>query len=71
MNEYIDGDPDHVTYSEYLQNKRKYMKFLTASNTSYFMKLKNNGIDDKEAVFLTMEQFPSLQEDGPMHSTSS
>ena len=29
------------------------------------MKLVNIGIDDKEAVSLTMEQFPSLKEDGP------
>ena len=29
------------------------------------MKLINIGIDDGEAVSLTMEQFPSLKEDGP------
>ena len=29
------------------------------------MKLVNIGIDNKEAVALTMEQFPSLQENGP------
>ena len=29
------------------------------------MKLVNLGIDHKEAVSLTMEQFPSLQEDDP------
>ena len=29
------------------------------------MKLINIGIDEKEAVSLTMEQFPSLKEDGP------
>ena len=29
------------------------------------MKLVNLEIDDKEAVSLTMEQFPSLKEDGP------
>ena len=29
------------------------------------MKLINIGIDDEEAVSLTMEQFPSLKEDGP------
>ena len=30
-----------------------------------FLKLKNNEIGDKDAVFLTMEQFPLLKEDGP------
>ena len=29
------------------------------------MNLVNIGTDDKEAVSLTMEQFPSLKEDGP------
>ena len=29
------------------------------------MKLRNIGIDDEEAVSLTMMQFPSLKEDGP------
>ena len=29
------------------------------------MKRISIGIDDKEAVFLTMKQFPSLKEDGP------
>ena len=29
------------------------------------MKLINIGVDDEEAVFLTMKLFPSLKEDGP------
>ena len=63
--EYIDGDPDHIKYSEYLQNKRRIHEIPYSIEHYYFMKLKNSGIDDKEAVSLTMEQFPLLKEDGP------
>ena len=63
--EYIDGDPDRIKYSEYLQSKRKIHEIPFSIKHCYFMKLKNNEIDDKNAVICTMEQFPSLKEDGP------
>ena len=63
--EYIDGDPDNIKYSEYLQNKRKIHHIPHSIEHCYYMKLINIGIDGKEAVSLTMEQFPSLKEDGP------
>ena len=64
--EYIDGDPDNIKYSEYLQNRRKIYHIPYSIEHCYYMKLINIGInDEEEVVSLTMEQFPSLKEDGP------
>ena len=63
--EYIDGDPDYIKYSEYYQNKKIIYHIPFSIEHCYYMKLRNLGIDDEEAVSLTMEQFPSPKEDGP------
>ena len=63
--EYIDGHPDHIKISEYFQNTRRIHHIPYSIEHCYYMKLINIGIDDDEAVSLTMEQFPSLKEDGP------
>ena len=63
--EYIDGDPGIIRCSEYYQNRRKIHHIPYSIEHCYYMKLKNIGIDEEEAVSLTMEQFPSLKEDGP------
>ena len=63
--EYIDGDPDIIKESEDVQNLRKIHHIPYSIEHCYYMKLSNIGIDDEEAVSLTMEQFPSLKEDGP------
>ena len=63
--EYIDGDPKCIKEAEYFQNRRKIYHIPFSIEHCYYMKLVNLGIDDEEAVSLTMEQFPSLQEDGP------
>ena len=63
--EYIDGDPGCIEASEHLQNIRKIHHIPYSIEHCYYMKLINIGIDDKEAVSLTIEQFPSLKEDGP------
>ena len=65
--EYIDGDPDFIKNSECLQNERKIHHIPYSIEHCYFMKLINIGIDDEQAICLTMEQFPSLNEDGPTH----
>ena len=62
---YIDGDPVGISYSEYLQNRRKIHHIPYSIEHCYFMKLRNIGIDEEEVVSLTVEQFPSLKEDGP------
>ena len=62
--EYIDGHPDFIRNSEYFQNKRKIHYIPYSIEHCHYMKLRNIGIDEKEAVSLTMEQFPSLKEDG-------
>ena len=66
--EYIDGDPDSIEASELLQNRRKIHHIAYSIEHCYYMKLINIGIYEKEAVSLTMEQFPSLKEDGPTQS---
>ena len=64
--EYIDGQPEAIKYSEYLQNRRIIYHIPFSIEHCYYMKLVNLGIDDEEeAVSLTMEHFPSLKEDGP------
>ena len=61
--EYIDGYPDCIKNSEDVQNIRKIHHIPYSIEHCYYMKLINIGIDDEEAISLTMEQFPSLQED--------
>ena len=63
--EYIDGDPNVIKTSEYIQNRRKIHHIAFSIEHCYYMQLINIGIDEDEAVSLTMEQFPSLKEDGP------
>ena len=64
--QYIDSDPGIVKWSHYLQNRRKICEIPDSNEHSYFKELINNGIDDQEAVSLTMEQFPLLNKDGPI-----
>ena len=66
--EYIDGDPDNIKQLEYLQNRRKIHYIPYSIEHCYYMKFVNIGVDDKEAISLTMEQFPSLKEDGSTQS---
>ena len=63
--DYIDGDPQAIQLSKHMQNRRKIHHFPLSIEHCYFMKLVNLGIDDGEAVSLTMEKFPSLKENGP------
>ena len=64
-NEYIDGDPDLIKVSEDMQCRRKIHHIPYSTEHSNYMKLINIGIHEKEAVSLTMQQFPSRKEDGP------
>ena len=63
--EYIDGHPGGIMKSEYFQNKRKIHHNPYSIEHCYYMKLINIGIDNEEAISLTIKQFPSLKEDGP------
>ena len=63
--DYIDGELEFISYSQYLQNKRKIHHTPYSTEHRYFMKLVNNNISNKDATALTMEQFPTLKEDGP------
>ena len=62
---YIDGHPDAMSYSEFLQNRRRIHHIPYSTEHCYYMKLTNVGIDEKNAVSLTMEQFPLLKENDP------
>ena len=61
---YIDGDPQITASSQLGQNCRKIHQVPGSAECCYYIKLCNNGIAPTEAVTLTMEQFPSLTEDG-------
>ena len=63
--EYIDGEPDLIKFSEYMQSRRKIHHIPFSIEHCHYMKLISQEICDKEAVSLTMEQFPLLKEDGP------
>ena len=63
--EYIDGWAEWIKLSKHFQNKRRIHHIPYSIEHCYYMKLVNYGIDDVKAVTLTMEQFPSLKEDGP------
>ena len=63
--EYIDKVPEFVLYSQHIENKRRIHHTPYSAEHQYYMKLVRNEISDREAVYLTMEQFPSLKEDGP------
>ena len=63
--EYIDGNPDFIKSSETVQNRQKIHHIPYSIEHCYYMKLINIGIDNNEAVSLTMQQFPSLNEDIP------
>ena len=62
--EYIDGDPDWIEGSELFENRRKIHHIPYSIEHCYYMKIVNIGFDEEKAVSLTMEQFPSLKEDG-------
>ena len=62
--EYIDGNPDFIEYSESYQSRRIIHHIPFSIEHCYYMKLINLGIS-KDALSLTMEQFPSLKEHGP------
>ena len=63
--EYIDGNPDLIKFSEYMQNRRKIHHVPFSTEHCHYMKLISEEIRDKEAVSLTMLQFLLLKEDGP------
>ena len=63
--EYIDDVPAWIENSEYFQSMRKIHHIPYSIEHCHFMKLVNIGINENEAIFLTMEQFPLLKEDGP------
>ena len=63
--EYIDGDPDAIKNSKYFQNRRKIHHIPFRIEHCYYIKLTNLGIDDKEAVSLTMKEYPSLTSTPP------
>ena len=58
--EYVDGNPDIARLSKLMQNKRKIYQLSGSAARHYYMRLVNLGIDEEEAVFLTLEQFSSI-----------
>ena len=67
--EYIDNNPDAIKDSNYFQNRRKIHHIPFSSEYSYYIRLINLGIDDKEAVSHTVRHFPQLSSTPPHHDT--
>ena len=63
--QYIDGIPQAILLSQSMQNHRIIHQVPGSAEFMFFINLCNMGIEYKEAVALTMQQFPSLTEDGP------
>ena len=63
--DYIDGIPKVITMSQTLQNSRIIHQVPGSAENMHYIKLRNTGIKHEKAITLTMEQFPSLMEDGP------
>ena len=63
--EYIEGHPNLIKDSNFLQNRRKIHHIPYSAKHCYYMKLINSEIDEEEAISRTMEHFASLTEDGP------
>jgi len=62
---FIDGIPAFTVLSKTLQNSRIIHQVPGSDEHRYYIKLCNIGIEYQNAVTLTMDQFPSLTEDGP------
>ena len=62
--------PNFIKDSEYIQDRSiiNHILYTCSTEHCHFMKLINIGINDEEAVSLTMEQLPSLNQDGPTQS---
>ena len=63
--DYINGDPELVAYSKYVQNTRKIHDDPYTIEYNYYIKLLKLGMDPEKAVSLTMEEFTWLQEERP------
>jgi len=63
--DYIDGIPQTIALSRNMQNQRIIHKVPGSAEYMFYISLRNKGINYIKAATLTMEQFPSLTEDGP------
>ena len=63
--DYIDGEPEAIAFSQSMRNHRIIHQVPGSAEYMYFIELHNKGTKIEEAITLTMQQFPSLTEDGP------
>ena len=63
--DYVKGDPKLVDYSKYAQHNRKIHDDPLSIEYNYYIKLLMLGIDPKQAVSLTMNEFTWLREEKP------
>ena len=63
--DYVKGDPKFVDYSKYAQNSRKIHDDPLSIEFNYYIKLLMTGLDPKQAVSNTMEEFTWLKEKHP------
>ena len=60
--DYIEGHPGAIEFSELMQSKRKIHQYPYSNEHCYYMELINLGIVEEEAISLTLEKFPALQD---------
>ena len=63
--DYVKGDPKLTDYSKYAQHNRKIHDDPLSIEYNYYIKLLMHGMDPKQAVSLTMEEFTWLKEEKP------
>lgn len=61
--EYIEGHPGAIEFSHLIQNKRKIHQNPYSNKHCYYLNLIKLGTDDEEAITLTIEKFPSSEDD--------
>ena len=61
--DYIEGHPGAIEFSKLMQSKRKLHQIPYSNEHCYYLKLINLGIDEEEAITLTMEKFSILEDD--------
>ena len=62
---YIDGLLEFIELSQLMQSHRIIHQVPGSPEYMHYIRLCNSGTETEEAVTLTMQQFPSLTEDGP------
>jgi len=62
--DYVDGNPNIMEVSHYIQNKRKIHENPFSAARQFYLEMVNSGVEDDKAVARTVEKFPMLKKKG-------